>query len=307
MEPTLRIDPKALGDVPLFSAAQAREWSISDKDLRILVRREQLRRVDRGWYSTRVCATPEEEHVLRTVAALLQHDEAVASHHSAALIHGLPLARADLGTVELTRTRPGHGRTRAGLRVRSAGDVPTVTVEEPLTGRTVRAVDVAHAVVGAALSNNPVAGLVAGDHALREGRCSADEIHEALHRLRLCTGIRVARQALAHLEPRHESPGETLTGWELRQLGWDLVPQWVVVARGRLYRLDFRVRGHLVAIEFDGQVKYTSPEVMQAQQRREDDLRSLGWVFVRITWDDLADPAEVSRRIRAAIAEAAAA
>ncbi len=93
----------------------------------------------------------------------------------------------------------------------------------------------------------------------------------------------------------------------LRGGRWDFDPQVEVRANGHLYRLDFAHREYRVAIEFDGEIKYTGPEVMEAQLRREADLRAAGWVIVRFAWADLEDPLAVSERIRAAVVEAGAA
>ncbi len=81
-------------------------------------------------------------------------------------------------------------------------------------------------------------------------------------------------------------------------------PQVWVRAGGRWYRLDFALRGRKVAIEFDGEVKYTGPEVMQAQLARQTALEAEGWVFVRIGWGDLDNPSILLGRVRDAVAVA---
>lgn len=313
MDLKLRVDPATLGEMPLVDRRQAHEWGISDKDLMILVRRGLLLRVDHGWYSTLVSATAEERHILRTVAALRSlGPEIAASAHSAALLHGLPLARADLTTVDLIR-RTGHGRRREGLRISQRPDVSAAPVAVPFLGDTVPVVTVSDAVVGTALRNNPVAALVAGDHALHHRLCTPTQIHDRLDAHRGSKGIEGARMALRLLEGRHESPGETLTAYELRRLGWEVEPQFEVITNGRLYRLDFRLKGKRVGIEFDGEIKYLGQdgnpcpqrraEVMAAQEARESDLRHVGWTFARFGWDDLSDPAEMHARVSRAVRE----
>lgn len=309
MQPTLRIDPTTLGDLPLFDLAAATSSGISSHDLAILVRRGLLWRVERGWYSCRMDATEEERHILRTVAALELHGEdTVACRHSAALLHGLPLARTDLSIVEVGKVNGDHGRVRQGVRVSEALTDARDVVElvDPIAGRPVRVVSPASAIVGTALSNNPLGALVAADHAVRNGICTREQIETVLSFKRGSRGAARARDALAHIDPRHESPGETLTAAVLRRRPWDFDPQVKVVARGRRYRLDFALREYKVAIEFDGAIKYTGPEVMEEQLAREADLRAEGWVFVRVAWDDLEDEAEIHGMIAAAITEAAA-
>ena len=60
--------------------------------------------------------------------------------------------------------------------------------------------------------------------------------------------------------------------------------------------------GANVVVEFDGKVKYAAgdPEVLWDEKRREDRLRRLGYVVVRITWADLERPGAVAAAVRAA-------
>ena len=103
--------------------------------------------------------------------------------------------------------------------------------------------------------------------------------------------------ALAWADGRSESPGETLTGAVLQRSIWTFEPQVEVVAAGHCYRLDYGSRELRLAIEFDGQVKYTSPEVMEAQIVRENNLRAVGWSFVRFGWDDFEDEEKMLLRV----------
>lgn len=71
-------------------------------------------------------------------------------------------------------------------------------------------------------------------------------------------------------------------------------------------RVDFLVAGTRVVVEFDGKSKYADgdPAVLWAEKRREDRLRRLGYVVVRITWADLETPGAVAARVRTALAAA---
>ncbi len=76
--------------------------------------------------------------------------------------------------------------------------------------------------------------------------------------------------------------------------------------------VDFLIEEHGVVIEFDGFVKYgrrspftlesTPAEVVVAEKIREDHIRSLGYVVVRVTWLDLENLPQLRRRIEAAVA-----
>ena len=76
-------------------------------------------------------------------------------------------------------------------------------------------------------------------------------------------------------------------------------------------RVDFLFRAERVVVEFDGAVKHGGPAAqgqlaLVAEKRREDTIRRLGYVVVRLTLADLADPERVAGLIRAAIRLAAA-
>jgi very-short-patch-repair endonuclease len=93
-------------------------------------------------------------------------------------------------------------------------------------------------------------------------------------------------------------------------LRYDVTPQHEVGRRehpGRVFYADFLIDGTNVLVEFDGKVKYdpeANPEAARAnfqEKLREDELRRLGYVVVRLTRADLARPALVRARIEAAI------
>jgi very-short-patch-repair endonuclease len=69
-------------------------------------------------------------------------------------------------------------------------------------------------------------------------------------------------------------------------------------------RVDFLV-GDRVVVEFDGRVKYgmdgRPEEALWAEKQREDRLRELGLVVVRIVWADLQRPEVIVQRVLAAL------
>ena len=74
-----------------------------------------------------------------------------------------------------------------------------------------------------------------------------------------------------------------------------------------MFHADFRIDGTNVLVEFDGKVKYdpeSNPDAARAnfdEKLREDELRRLGYIVVRLTRADLARPALVRSRIEAAL------
>jgi hypothetical protein len=80
------------------------------------------------------------------------------------------------------------------------------------------------------------------------------------------------------------------------------------------FRVDFAWPEYGVFVEFDGKVKYGQPwnadedvvDVVLREKRREDEIRELtGWLCVRVTWADLAQPAPLVARLQEAFARAA--
>jgi very-short-patch-repair endonuclease len=132
------------------------------------------------------------------------------------------------------------------------------------------------------------------------------DIETAIEAVAGRSGIGPVRAALAQADARVESVGETVTGYVIRALGFEVEPQYEVLVEGRRFRADFRLKGTRVLLEFDGRVKYAEGDrsVLFEEKRREDALRRAGWVVVRLVWSDLHDPTLVRRRIRAALSTA---
>ena len=107
-------------DILLTADLLRRGFSADELDR--LRRSGQLQRVRRGAY---VRSSPERlaanRHRSLVEAALTQfRTDAVVSHVSAAVLHGLPVRPEALGRVHLTRTRRGGGRVRAGVEVHTS-------------------------------------------------------------------------------------------------------------------------------------------------------------------------------------------
>ena len=163
------------------------------------------------------------------------------------------------------------------------------------------------AIVQTGLEAGPESALVSADSALHQSLVTRDGLEEAVRRFAGHPGMATLRPALAFADGRHESPGETRTAQLLRRLGFDLEPQVEIVAEGRTYRADFRVKGTRVVVEFDGAIKYRDrTDALFAEKQREDALRRAGWVVVRLVWRDLSSPTLVRQRVDAALAAAAA-
>jgi len=312
------MDLHLLGADGVFSTADALRHGLDSHALDRLERAGRCTRLTRGWYA--VCSgpaealSPERRHT-RTALALGRQfvGRAAISHHSLLLLHDLPTWRADVGTVHLTSTRApapadaGVASRRAGLVIHRPVPGLTLTRELGSSGRltTPYALPLGHAVVQAGLLAGPEAALVPADAALARGLVRRDELDSAVVALAGRRGIGTVRAAIGHADARHESPGESRTAYLLRALGHELEPQVELVAEGRRYRADFRIRGTRVLVEFDGQVKYADRAALFEEKQREDALRRAGWVVVRLVWADLSQPQVVRRRVLDALRLAA--
>lgn len=85
-------------------------------------------------------------------------------------------------------------------------------------------------------------------------------------------------------------------------LGYDVVSQHRVELTDRLAFVDLLIDGTMVAIEFDGLVKYRKRGLAKVVQEhlREGELQALGYTIVRLVWQQLDDLEQLDRRLRAA-------
>jgi hypothetical protein len=277
-----------------------------------MVRHGELVRVRAGVYvdGRRFSASdPVARHVMaaRAVAGLLGNGYAVG-HLSGVASHGLPVLRSDLGKVHLSLVERGKPRSDGQLQVHAP--LPSSAVVD-VGGTPV--VTIAVAVVQAAASAGVRAGVVAADAAMRQG-VLRDDLVAALDVSRIGRGRRAAVRVVALADGRSESPGESWARLVMAEAGLP-PPELQGLLRDEtgevVARVDFLFRRERVVVEFDGAVKYRGAGqrgqlALVAEKRREDAIRRLGFVVVRLTWADLSDPVRVGALVRAAFRLAAA-
>jgi hypothetical protein len=134
------------------------------------------------------------------------------------------------------------------------------------------------------------------------------ELAAALDRMAGWPGVPGARRAVEFADPRSMSVGESRSRVAMARLGVATpVPQWPVVGPGgRVFgTADFGWPEHGVAGEFDGFAEYgrrsrpgqVPADVVFAEKRREDAMRTVLRGFVRWTWAELDDFAAVATRL----------
>ncbi len=118
-------------------------------------------------------------------------------------------------------------------------------------------------------------------------------------------------RALAYADGRAESPGETRLREALRVMGIAVTPQVRLEDCGFLAVVDLMLDDARVVVEFDGFMKHGRPDayrisatpadVVVAEKVREDRIRALGYVVIRVTWAELDDLVALRRKIVAAV------
>jgi hypothetical protein len=273
----------------------------------------ELDHLRRGAYCSVIEADsdPAPRH-LRLVEATvrLTAADAVVSHASAAVVHGLPVLTGSLGRVQLTRPGLSGGKDRGGRHLYMS----RLNDSEVTEVHGIRTTSLARTVVDVARSLPFASAVVTGDAALRLG-LTREDLEECLGRSARRPGMAQARRVAAFLDARSESPGESVSRVVLHTAG---VPTpelqfHVNDARGRhLGRTDFGWLGLRTVGEFDGRIKYgrllrpgeTIADVIYAEKLREDAMRDLGWQVVRWCWPELGTPHLIVDRLRRAFARA---
>jgi very-short-patch-repair endonuclease len=285
----------------LFTTAQARALGLSRRALQDLVRRRHIDHVCRGVYGPHEPdLSPEERHLRLLRAGYLLYPDAVASHVSAVVAHGMPVVDHSLERVCLLRSVEKEILT-ASFRIRPLEGEGVDTASGP-------AVPAAMSVVQLALDGGVMPGVVAGDHGLRERLFDVSDLEAAAAAVHGWPRSGRVQAMLPLLDMRSESPGESRLRVHLQVAGISVVPQVAISDEDGEFvaRVDFVVQGTKVVVEFDGKVKYRDGDVdtLFREKRREDRLRRLGYTVIRVTWSDLARPERIVAWIRQATSAA---
>lgn len=287
----------AHGQRGALTTAQARSQGLLPSDLVELTARRQLEHPFRGVYT--LPPPPDEEDEarhLRLCAALrLLYPQAALTSVSAVLAHGTVLSGADLSRPALRWSKDRGTGVRGAVFRRSTGPVVQTTL-----GATTA---LPQALVEVAMDAGPVAGVVSADHALHAHAVTLGDLAAAVDAVRSWPRAGRARTMLSLVDGRSESVGESRTRCQLSVAGIVAVPQVEISDRDGevVARVDLLVDDWVV-VEFDGRVKYADgdPSVLWREKKREDTLRRLGYVVVRVTWADLRIPGKVAAMVRTA-------
>lgn len=220
--------------------------------------------------------TARRRHAVKAAAAVFTPDHAISAR-SAATVHGLPVFRLPTRPEVTDESHNGLG-SHVGAHVYGA----TIDLDDVTSWFGVPVLTVGRTLVDLARHDRRDA-IMAGDAALRERLTTRSEIDHYLDQAAGWPGVRQARDVLALLDPRAESPLESLARLVLHDDGFpppDL-QRWF----GR-DRVDMVFDEQHLIIEIDGLGKYalTTPA---EEKRRERRLRRHGYRVERLTWDDI--------------------
>ena len=149
-------------------------------------------------------ATARHRLAVAAVAARTTNGAAV-SHASAAVLHGLDTWNLDFDRVHLTVSRRSGGKIGARRTLHAARLRPDEVTDVgglPVTTVTRTVIDLACTV-------GFEEAVVVGDHAIRSGATTPDDLQRALEQARGRTGISGARRVVTFLDGRSESVGES--------------------------------------------------------------------------------------------------
>lgn len=305
------------GRTEVVERAELLAGGYTDDELRALRRTGALAAVRPGAY-IRVDAAEAEPDVgsaarhRATVLATARRlaPDAVISHRSAAMLHGLPLwlpaDQQPTDRVQVTRDRRTGARRSPYVDLHSAALPP----EEVVGMDGFLVTTVARTVADLARSLPFEQAAVPADAALHHHRATRAELELAIERGAHRPGNAAARRLVAFADAGAESPGESRSRVLIARARLP-APRLQHELRGdkRSWRVDFWWERAGLIGEFDGRVKYgraLAPggdpgEAVFAEKRREDALRAAGYSVIRWTWADLADFAPIARRIHQAL------
>jgi hypothetical protein len=260
----------------VITTAELTEAGLDRNQIRSLHRAGHLLPVLRGAWCT-AQPGPRQQAI---AAALVCHPAAIASHESAALLlrwrEGWPGESAHLWLPpDATR-----GQERAGVRLHW-GVVPDDAV---------MTVDGVAVTTGPRLARDTVrmrardAAIALLDQGLHSGQLTVQELAD------LAPALPARRRSwLALTNGLSESPLESHVRLLLHDAG--LHPSLQVVVRfphGRhAGRIDMGWPDSRIGIECDGEGPHGEPAALYRDRVRSDDLASLGWHILRVTWRDL--------------------
>lgn len=238
-------------------------------------------------------STRQRQMTLISAARWKMHEADVLSHHSAALLWGLPSV---ISSSSVHWTSSVVGRRRPAGVVIHTGLVPDSQIEI-LEGIKVTSLE--RTIVDCARELPLHSGIAIADFALKSGadRAQALSIHAESGNRRWRKRIEGIIEFASHLSD--SVPESVLRLCALNAGCGEVVPQHIVRHSSGYFLLDVAIPELRIALEYDGRSKYEgAPNALFKEKLREDSLREQGWRVARFTGADLRDIQGCIQRIR---------
>lgn len=289
------------------TAAELLAQGMSKDQLRRLARNGRITSVARGVYAPTewlesLADDPRRLHAVAVGALVKRNPGLVASHESAAYLHGIDLLPAGREVPPITLTRrpkePSRALVRGALiRVASLPD------DHVATAFGVPVTTVARTVMDIARTSGFMEGVVAADSALRSHVVVKVEFAIILEECGQWPGVVRARQVLGFADGRAESALESVARVRFAEFGLR-PPDLQVNIRGKqgfIGRVDFCWHEYGTIAEADGAMKYEDQgrERARAQLARDEKFHDEGWGTFHFTWREIFhEPAPAIDRLR---------
>ena len=262
----------------LIPAEALRASGMNSHAVDSLLKRGELVRVRRGWYVLgphweKIGADGRYRLFVRATAARAERD-LMYSHHSAAVLHGLPMIGPwPQGVHAIDPDTAGGSSSRLLTTHRGPVD------PSPLVIDGVRVTSLSRTLVDMAATTSFLVGVTMVDHVLhreaaqmataqRSGSVGTPPITQTTLLTELDwahprNGHRAAERAITFANGLSANPGESLGRVRFEELGFE-IPELQVRfdVNGRTYYVDYFWRRVRKIGEFDGHIKYTRAAVM---------------------------------------------
>lgn len=248
-----------------------------------------------------------ERACARAVAACLVRSCSVISHHSAALIHGLPILESYPWRPALLVPRAAAQR---GHRDRTVEILAVTLADDHVERRgTWSVTTVARTICDLGVDSTEDAALVLLDAGLARGLMSVGELDATIESFAGRVGHQRLRDLARRADPGAESPPETIARLRLAECGLRPKPQiWAYDADGPIGAGDLWVQDFWCYVEIDGDVKYVqsrSATPLLDEKLRQERLESAGFGVARISARDAGERPLMLRRLHHASRRAA--
>ncbi len=238
---------------------------------------------------------------------LVVPDDAVVTDRTAAWLWGATMVLAphdDLRPPRVSLFRPPGYRLRNGLTVSGSRDLPTRDVEERAGVRVTTPLRTACDLGRLLTRDQAIAAL---DALARDAGVHVAELREEATRFRGYRGVRQLRALAPLVDPRSQSPGESILRLRWLDCGDMPAPESQLEVPGEAHSLflDLGLWRPRFAAEYDGAAWHGADRAEHDERRRRWITRELGFTLQVFRSQDLRGPQErVQHALRAGFAEA---